>query len=308
MYDPRIGRLLSVDPLTKDYPWYTPYQFAGNTPIQAIDLLGEQPAYVTRKYLSSPNYGGIDPSHPEFNAELKKVQENTVNVAALLSNEDIHGGNLTVTYDKPGGKIVSVNWTGYKKKSFIEKNFSSSANADAGWEGATGLKEKGIPLMVSTAVTVATGGAGVYIEAGVVGGAALVGLSRGTFSATQSFLAQYAYKGSVSKVDFLGVGIKGLSGAFLPGPWADAVSTPLDASFDYSIDGGFKSVFNGKPVDQVVAETATGYIFNRTTLGYKGYDPSKTLTSGVNLQSLGIGVGVGVAKSATKDAVLKTTE
>jgi hypothetical protein len=31
---------LSTDPLTKDYPWYTPYQFAGNTPIQAIDLDG----------------------------------------------------------------------------------------------------------------------------------------------------------------------------------------------------------------------------------------------------------------------------
>jgi hypothetical protein len=141
MYDPRIARLLSVDPLTKDYPWYTPYQFAGNTPIQAIDLLGEQPAYVTRKYLSSPNSGGVDPSHPEFNAELKKVEANTVNVAALLRNEDVHGGNLTVTYDKPGGKIVSANWTGYKKKSFVEKNFTSSAYADAGWEGKEGLKK-----------------------------------------------------------------------------------------------------------------------------------------------------------------------
>jgi|GEM_PF-3408784 len=40
IYDPRLGRFLSVDPLTKDFPWYTPYQFAGNTPIQAIDLDG----------------------------------------------------------------------------------------------------------------------------------------------------------------------------------------------------------------------------------------------------------------------------
>src|SRR6478752_7631642 len=40
IYNPRIGRFLSVDPLTKSYPWYTPYQFAGNTPIQAIDLDG----------------------------------------------------------------------------------------------------------------------------------------------------------------------------------------------------------------------------------------------------------------------------
>jgi len=31
---------LSVDPLTQSYPWYTPYQFAGNKPIWAIDLDG----------------------------------------------------------------------------------------------------------------------------------------------------------------------------------------------------------------------------------------------------------------------------
>jgi hypothetical protein len=31
---------LSVDPLAQSYPWYTPYQFAGNTPIMAIDLDG----------------------------------------------------------------------------------------------------------------------------------------------------------------------------------------------------------------------------------------------------------------------------
>jgi hypothetical protein len=42
IYDPRIGRFLSVDPLTKKYPELTPYQFASNTPIQAIDLDGAE--------------------------------------------------------------------------------------------------------------------------------------------------------------------------------------------------------------------------------------------------------------------------
>ncbi|UAY53255.1 glycosyl hydrolase 108 family protein [Ferruginibacter albus] len=40
IYNPGLGRFLSVDPLTEKYPWYTPYQFAGNSPIQAIDLDG----------------------------------------------------------------------------------------------------------------------------------------------------------------------------------------------------------------------------------------------------------------------------
>ena len=42
IYDPRLGRFLSVDPLRKDYPWYTPYQFAGNMPIAALDLDGAE--------------------------------------------------------------------------------------------------------------------------------------------------------------------------------------------------------------------------------------------------------------------------
>ncbi|MDP4150865.1 MAG: RHS repeat-associated core domain-containing protein [Bacteroidota bacterium] len=42
-YDPRIGRFMSVDPLAKRYPYYSAYQFAGNTPIQASDLDGNEP-------------------------------------------------------------------------------------------------------------------------------------------------------------------------------------------------------------------------------------------------------------------------
>ncbi len=40
IYDGRLGRFLSVDPLAKMYPELTPYQFASNTAIQAIDLDG----------------------------------------------------------------------------------------------------------------------------------------------------------------------------------------------------------------------------------------------------------------------------
>lgn len=40
IYDPRLGRFLSVDPLTKNYPGLTPYQFASNRPIDGIDLDG----------------------------------------------------------------------------------------------------------------------------------------------------------------------------------------------------------------------------------------------------------------------------
>ncbi|HET6244517.1 MAG TPA: RHS repeat-associated core domain-containing protein [Bacteroidia bacterium] len=74
IYDPRIGRFLSVDPLTKSFPWWSPYQFAGNTPIQAIDLDGLEIVYITRpdpklqgkttlKVLFDENTG--NPKYPE---------------------------------------------------------------------------------------------------------------------------------------------------------------------------------------------------------------------------------------------------
>ena len=49
MQNSRIGRFLSVDPLTKSYPELTPYQFAGNSPIVAIDLDGLEPEYIIDK-------------------------------------------------------------------------------------------------------------------------------------------------------------------------------------------------------------------------------------------------------------------
>ncbi len=46
IYDPRLGRFLSVDPLTAKYPELTPYQFASNTPIQGTDFDGMEVYYA----------------------------------------------------------------------------------------------------------------------------------------------------------------------------------------------------------------------------------------------------------------------
>ncbi|MEZ4843593.1 MAG: RHS repeat-associated core domain-containing protein [Bacteroidia bacterium] len=40
IYDCRLGKFLSIDPLFSSYPFYTPYQFAANQPIHAVDLEG----------------------------------------------------------------------------------------------------------------------------------------------------------------------------------------------------------------------------------------------------------------------------
>jgi RHS repeat-associated protein len=40
VHDPRVGRFLSLDPLSKEYPWNSPYAFAENKVIRYVELEG----------------------------------------------------------------------------------------------------------------------------------------------------------------------------------------------------------------------------------------------------------------------------
>jgi hypothetical protein len=62
VYDPRIGKFLSVDPLTPDYPSWSPYPFAMNRPIDGIDLDGLE--------WTKPNGEGTGPITPEAAAAV----------------------------------------------------------------------------------------------------------------------------------------------------------------------------------------------------------------------------------------------
>ena len=41
--DARIGRFLSIDPLTAKYPFYSPYVFSGNRVVDAVEIEGAEP-------------------------------------------------------------------------------------------------------------------------------------------------------------------------------------------------------------------------------------------------------------------------
>ncbi|GEM_PF-3217860 len=64
IYNPRLGKFLSVDPLAGSYPWYTPYQFAGNMPIAAIDLDGLE-EWVVIRWTKNNKLVGITILHQE---------------------------------------------------------------------------------------------------------------------------------------------------------------------------------------------------------------------------------------------------
>jgi RHS repeat-associated protein len=65
MYDPRVGRFFAVDPMVHSYPYYSPYQFSGNTPIMSTELEGLEPkvdgkgnlvGYTIMKDIVGPTY------------------------------------------------------------------------------------------------------------------------------------------------------------------------------------------------------------------------------------------------------------
>jgi RHS repeat-associated protein len=69
VYDPRLGKFLSVDPLMKEYPWNSTYSFAENSPILNIDLDGLEKASVNKPL---PNYAFI-PLAPITSEGIKRI-------------------------------------------------------------------------------------------------------------------------------------------------------------------------------------------------------------------------------------------
>ncbi len=76
IYDPRVGKFLSVDPLTNKYPELTPYQFASNRPIDGIDFDGKEWS-TTKEFDAATGVTSIN-----YNVSVKVYQ-------GELTNEDV---------------------------------------------------------------------------------------------------------------------------------------------------------------------------------------------------------------------------
>jgi RHS repeat-associated protein len=98
IYNPAIAKFLSVDPLTREYPWYTPYQFAGNKPIWAIDLDGLEEFIKTTFFNSA---GEI------YNVEIQVIKATTDfgMVTGMQSNSQLVHQSYVI-YDDAGNYDV----------------------------------------------------------------------------------------------------------------------------------------------------------------------------------------------------------
>lgn len=90
LYNPAVARFLSVDPLSPEYPWYTPYQFAGNKPIQFIDLDGlEEKEPVSNTGFSQEKVEIKDPMIGNYNYNLYNLTLTTESLFSIVDNDKL---------------------------------------------------------------------------------------------------------------------------------------------------------------------------------------------------------------------------
>ena len=125
MHDPRAGRFFAVDPLTKKYPFYSPYQFGGNKPIQFVELEGlEEGATASLKanvnISANVTLGGKNKSYFRFGLGGSLMANFSVNSAAaqISFNGSLMYANGGLTSN--GGNSTSI------KNGMFESIFSPS--------------------------------------------------------------------------------------------------------------------------------------------------------------------------------------
>lgn len=110
IYNPQIAKFLSVDPLTKKFPMLTPYQFASNIPIWAIDLDG----------LEARIYNDV--SVPIGHTFLSVIDEDgVINVYTYGQ----YGEGKENSKQGPAGKGVLVHLKGDAANEYIRHEFES---------------------------------------------------------------------------------------------------------------------------------------------------------------------------------------
>lgn len=99
------SRFLSVDPLASSYPYYTPYQFAGNSPIKFIDLDGAEP------YMPSL----MGPTTKMTKIAAKEVEKKTIEVLTGLAKLGVAMIGIATQIPAAaeyGNKVPKDQWSG----------------------------------------------------------------------------------------------------------------------------------------------------------------------------------------------------
>ena len=105
IYDPRISKFLSVDSISKEYPWLTPYQFASNTPIQAVDLDGTEAFFVHGTWSNSKTWAAL--SKENFRS-INEATGNTTDLTFDWKYNGVEGPNNDKARQRAGKELANT--------------------------------------------------------------------------------------------------------------------------------------------------------------------------------------------------------
>lgn len=110
IYNPALGKFLSVDPLSKEYPWNSPYAFAENDVIRSIDLDGLEKLIVIEYYDAANNktkavFTGMRDSKTK--AAVNMNMKSALNIK--LTTQDVYiiryNSKGKIFFEGPGGTL-----------------------------------------------------------------------------------------------------------------------------------------------------------------------------------------------------------
>jgi RHS repeat-associated protein len=109
IYNPRLGKFLSVDPLSKSFPFYTPYQFSGNKPICSIDLDGREDIYYLESFINRQGGSVLEVvNETQMGSQaLSDFQSQAVNIGYDMFVMSVPLGGLTAEQGAKGNQGVT---------------------------------------------------------------------------------------------------------------------------------------------------------------------------------------------------------
>jgi RHS repeat-associated protein len=242
IYNPQIGRFLSVDPLMKDFAFYSPYQFAGNSPIAKLDLDGREPLDFKEKWEHKPlfdlnkqkkiNENAFWVEDPKLGKVDPQIIYDQVKRQHFIVAQDDQGKNYYLKNDDGNTSVMTINPETHEIKGGHFAEFETQNQAQARLTNKLASSIEGIvaasvtaPLAYSFAV--ATGGGGL-LSAGIEGskdGLILSGV-RGSTSAIADIAAQKTVD-PYQSINWWSVGINFIGGATDANIWTTAAGASV---------------------------------------------------------------------------------
>ena len=128
MFDSRLGKFLSLDPLTKSYPWNSPYAFSENRVIDGIDLEGKE--FSARRegdgWIVSIKFKIVNESKlkGETNGHLDDIIYQVQNNASMFNGYGKNGESIKFEAEYSKDAKLTIYFVDDLKEAAVKHNFN----------------------------------------------------------------------------------------------------------------------------------------------------------------------------------------